>query len=163
MSLNWAEHCNESVRSRSHGRLLTNKCTINTIQFRSHRWPVPLFPISANPPAVLGPAAQAGRFNAAAGRPLAGRFIGFLPYPLSNLWPKCYGHKLAPTPNSLVEQTSTVEWNSFYTLSLLLFFLLIVLFSLPLPLLCFSSVHIVGSLTSKLPSNIWIWHVPKCF
>ena len=36
------------------------------------------------------------------------------------------------------------------TLSLLLFFLLIFLFSLPLP--CFSSVHIVGSLTSKLPS-----------
>ena len=37
------------------------------------------------------------------------------------------------------------------TLSLLLFSLLIFLFSLPLP--CFSSVHIVGSLTSKLPSN----------
>ena len=36
------------------------------------------------------------------------------------------------------------------TLSLLLFSLLIFLFSLPLP--CFSSVHIVGSLTSKLPS-----------
>ena len=36
------------------------------------------------------------------------------------------------------------------TLSLLLFFLLIFLFSL----LCFSSVHIVGSLTSKLPSII---------
>ena len=38
------------------------------------------------------------------------------------------------------------------TLSLLLFFLLIFLFSLPLPCSCFSSVHIVGSLTSKLPS-----------
>ena len=42
------------------------------------------------------------------------------------------------------------------TLSLLLFFLLIFLFSLPLlsasSLLCFPSVHIVGSLTSKLPS-----------
>ena len=38
------------------------------------------------------------------------------------------------------------------TLSLLLFFLLIFLFSLPLP--CSSSVHIVGSLTSKLPSAI---------
>ena len=37
------------------------------------------------------------------------------------------------------------------TLSLLLFSLLIFLFSLPLP--CFSSVHIVGSLTSKLPST----------
>ena len=37
------------------------------------------------------------------------------------------------------------------TLSLLLFFLLIFLFSLPLPC-SFSSVHIVGSLTSKLPS-----------
>ena len=36
----------------------------------------------------------------------------------------------------------------------LLFFLLIFLFSLPLCLLCFSSVHIVGSLTSKLPSII---------
>ena len=36
------------------------------------------------------------------------------------------------------------------TLSLLIFSLLIFLFSLPLP--CFSSVHIVGSLTSKLPS-----------
>ena len=35
------------------------------------------------------------------------------------------------------------------TLSLLLFFLLIFLFSLPLPLLCFSPVHIVGSLTSN--------------
>ena len=43
------------------------------------------------------------------------------------------------------------------TLSLLLFSLLICLFSLPFSasaLLCFSSVHIVGSLTSKLPSNI---------
>ena len=40
------------------------------------------------------------------------------------------------------------------TLSLLLFFLLIFLFSLPLPCLCFSSVHIVGSLTSKLPSIV---------
>ena len=40
------------------------------------------------------------------------------------------------------------------TLSLLLFSLLIFLFFLPLPYgaLCFSSVHIVGSLTSKLPS-----------
>ena len=38
------------------------------------------------------------------------------------------------------------------TLSLLLFSLPIFLFSLPLP--CFSSVHIVGSLTSKLPSII---------
>ena len=38
------------------------------------------------------------------------------------------------------------------TLSLLLFFLLIFLFSLPLPCSAFSSVHIVGSLTSKLPS-----------
>ena len=38
------------------------------------------------------------------------------------------------------------------TLSLLLFFLLIFLFSLASSLLCFSSVHIVGSLTSKLPS-----------
>ena len=36
------------------------------------------------------------------------------------------------------------------TLSLLIFSLLIFLFSLPLS--CFSSVHIVGSLTSKLPS-----------
>ena len=36
------------------------------------------------------------------------------------------------------------------TLSLLIFSLLIFLFSLPLP--CFSSVHIVGSLTSKFPS-----------
>ena len=26
-------------------------------------------------------------------------------------------------------------------------------------LLCFSSVHIVGSLTSKLPSNIYIYHI----
>ena len=34
----------------------------------------------------------------------------------------------------------------------LLFFLLIFLFSLPLPCSAFSSVHIVGSLTSKLPS-----------
>ena len=41
------------------------------------------------------------------------------------------------------------------TLSLLIFSLLIFLFSLPLPLLYFSSVHIVGSLTSKLPSIIW--------
>ena len=44
------------------------------------------------------------------------------------------------------------------TLSLLLFFLQIFLFSLPLlsasSLLCFSSAHIVGSLISKLPSNI---------
>ena len=40
------------------------------------------------------------------------------------------------------------------TLSLLLFFLLIFLFSLASSLLCFSSVHIVGSLTSKLPSII---------
>ena len=38
---------------------------------------------------------------------------------------------------------------SLLALSLVLFFLLIFLFSLPLP---FSSVHIVGSLTSKLPS-----------
>ena len=38
------------------------------------------------------------------------------------------------------------------TLSLLIFSLLIFLFSLPLP--CFSSLHIVGSLTSKLPSII---------
>ena len=48
------------------------------------------------------------------------------------------------------------------TLSLLLFFLLIFLFSLPLSLLCFSSVHIVGSLTSKLPSiniNIYILYI----
>ena len=37
------------------------------------------------------------------------------------------------------------------TLSLLIFSLLIFLFSLPL--LCFSSVHIVGSFTSKLPST----------
>ena len=43
------------------------------------------------------------------------------------------------------------------TLSLLLFFLLIFLFSLPLPCSAFSSVHIVGSLTSKLPSNIYIY------
>ena len=42
------------------------------------------------------------------------------------------------------------------TLSLLLFSLLIFLFSLPLP--CFSSVHIVGSLTSKLPSIICLIH-----
>ena len=40
------------------------------------------------------------------------------------------------------------------TLSLLLFSLLIFLFSLHPSLLCFSSVHIVGSLTSKLPSMI---------
>ena len=40
------------------------------------------------------------------------------------------------------------------TLSLLLFFLLIFLFSLPLPCSA-SSVHIVGSLTSKLPSMIY--------
>ena len=40
------------------------------------------------------------------------------------------------------------------TLSLLLFSLLIFFFSLPLP--CFSSVHIVGSLTSKLPSITYI-------
>ena len=46
------------------------------------------------------------------------------------------------------------------TLSLLLFFPLIFLFSLPLPLLCFSSVHIVGSLTSKLPSNTF--YFPMC-
>ena len=70
----------------------------------------------------------------------------------------------------------------FLTLSLLLFSLLIFRFSLPLPcsafhlsifsstllssnlsllsassLLCFSSVDIVGSLTSKLPSIILIW------
>ena len=38
------------------------------------------------------------------------------------------------------------------TLSLLIFSLLIFLFSLPLPCSAFSSVHIVGSLTSKLPS-----------
>ena len=38
------------------------------------------------------------------------------------------------------------------TLSLLLFSLLIFFFFLPLP--CSSSVHIVGSLTSKLPSTI---------
>ena len=38
------------------------------------------------------------------------------------------------------------------TLSLLIFFLLIFLFSSASALLCFSSVHIVGSLTSKLPS-----------
>ena len=38
------------------------------------------------------------------------------------------------------------------TLSLLLFFLLIFLFSLPLP--CSAFHHIVGSLTSKLPSII---------
>ena len=43
------------------------------------------------------------------------------------------------------------------TLSLLIFSLLIFLFSLPLP--CFSSVHIVGSLTSKLPS-IMLFDVP---
>ena len=42
------------------------------------------------------------------------------------------------------------------SLSLLLFFLLIFLFSLPLPFSAFSSVHIVGSLTSKLPSNIMV-------
>ena len=41
------------------------------------------------------------------------------------------------------------------TLSLLIFSLLIFLFSLPLP--CFSSVHIVGSLTSKLPSITYIY------
>ena len=40
----------------------------------------------------------------------------------------------------------------FLTLSLLIFSLLIFLFSLPLPCSAFSSVHIVGSLTSKLPS-----------
>ena len=39
------------------------------------------------------------------------------------------------------------------TLSLLLFFLLIFLFSLPLPTSAFPCVHIVGSLTSKFPSN----------
>ena len=38
------------------------------------------------------------------------------------------------------------------TLSLLIFSLLIFLFSVPLP--CSSSLHIVGSLTSKLPSMI---------
>ena len=38
------------------------------------------------------------------------------------------------------------------TLSLLLFFLLIFLFSLPLPCSAFHLFHIVGSLTSKLPS-----------
>ena len=43
------------------------------------------------------------------------------------------------------------------TLSLLLFSLLIFLFSLPLALLCFSSVHIVGSLTSKIHSTIYIY------
>ena len=41
-------------------------------------------------------------------------------------------------------------------LSLLIFSLLIFLFSLPRP--CFSSVHIVGSLTSKLPSISWTFH-----
>ena len=45
------------------------------------------------------------------------------------------------------------------TLSLLLFFLLIFLFSAS-SLLCFSSVHIVGSLTSKLPSTIVVHHLP---
>ena len=40
------------------------------------------------------------------------------------------------------------------TLSLLLFFLLIFLFLYASSLLCFSSLHIVGSLTSKLPSII---------
>ena len=40
------------------------------------------------------------------------------------------------------------------TLSLLLFFLLIFLFSLPLPCSAFHPVHIVGSLTSKLPSTM---------
>ena len=40
------------------------------------------------------------------------------------------------------------------TLSLLLFSLLIFLFSLPLPYSAFHPVHIVGSLTSKLPSII---------
>ena len=44
------------------------------------------------------------------------------------------------------------------TLSLLIFSLLIFLFSLPLP--SFSSVHIVGSLTSKLPS---ILHLVRDF
>ena len=39
------------------------------------------------------------------------------------------------------------------TLSLLLFFLLIFLFSLPLPFSAFHLSHIVGSLTSKLPSQ----------
>ena len=42
------------------------------------------------------------------------------------------------------------------TLSLLIFSLLIFLFSLPLPCSSFSSVHIVGSLTSKLPSTTYI-------
>ena len=41
----------------------------------------------------------------------------------------------------------------------LLFFLLIFLFSLPLPCSAFHlSILIVGSLTSKLPSNIWCTH-----
>ena len=47
------------------------------------------------------------------------------------------------------------------TLSLLLFFLLIFSLLSASSLLCFSSVHIVGSLTSKLPSNmllIWAMH-----
>ena len=42
-------------------------------------------------------------------------------------------------------------------------FLLIFLFSLPSSLLCFSSVHIVGSLTSKLPSIIYVLQtILKC-
>ena len=45
--------------------------------------------------------------------------------------------------------------------SSLIFSLLIFLFSLPLP--CFSSVHIVGSLTSKLPSMMgWISFAYVC-
>ena len=43
------------------------------------------------------------------------------------------------------------------TLSLLLFFLLIFLFSLPLPFSAFHLSIIVGSLTSKLPSIIGCW------
>ena len=39
------------------------------------------------------------------------------------------------------------------------FFLLIFLFSLPSSLLCFSSVHTVGSLTSKLPSIITTYYI----
>ena len=44
------------------------------------------------------------------------------------------------------------------TLSLLLFFLLIFLFSLPLPCSAFHLSNIVGSLTSKLPSTIHTYH-----
>ena len=43
------------------------------------------------------------------------------------------------------------------TLSLLIFSLLIFPLLSASTLLCFSSVHIVGSLTSKLPSNIYIY------